>query len=238
MAFDRSEWSLVPVAVETWNGFVLVNPDVSASPLLEVHPDLDRLAREHDVGFGDYEYVDRWTYDIPANWKVWVENATECYHCPTVHSGSFSDAFDTDAGRYQLIELGGLLCQFTEFNHKRRDSIGSRRQGDGFRFIFMFPSSFWAKDDYVAFTGMIVPTGVETCEFVADVYVRPGLDGAERDEWLAMYDRTLREDKDVVLKQQPGLRSNAIPYGRLLPRSESPIRHFHQLVVDALADAL
>jgi hypothetical protein len=53
-----------------------------------------------------------------------------------------------------------------------------------------------------------------------------------------MYDRTLREDKDVVLKQQPGLRSNAIPYGRLLPRSESPIRHFHRLVADALADAL
>ena len=26
-----------------------------------------------------------------------------------------------------------------------------------------------------------------------------------------------------------------IPYGRLLPKSESPIRHFHRLVYDALA---
>ena len=26
-----------------------------------------------------------------------------------------------------------------------------------------------------------------------------------------------------------------IPYGRLLPKSESPIRHFHRLVLDGLA---
>ena len=35
--------------------------------------------------------------------------------------------------------------------------------------------------------------------------------------------------------QQAGLRSQMIPYGRLLPKSESPIRHFHRLVYDALA---
>jgi len=38
-----------------------------------------------------------------------------------------------------------------------------------------------------------------------------------------------------VLVQQVGLRSNIVPYGRLLPKSESPIRHFHRLVHDALA---
>jgi hypothetical protein len=50
-----------------------------------------------------------------------------------------------------------------------------------------------------------------------------------------MYNQTLIEDKEVVLVQQPGLRSNMVPYGRLLPRSESPIMHFHRLVRDALA---
>ena len=43
-----------------------------------------------------------WVYPIEANWKVFVENATECYHCPTVHTKSFSDAFITDANVYEL----------------------------------------------------------------------------------------------------------------------------------------
>ena len=40
---------------------------------------------------------------------------------------------------------------------------------------------------------------------------------------------------DVVRVQQAGLRSQMSPFGRLLPKSESPIRHFHRLVHDALA---
>jgi hypothetical protein len=52
---------------------------------------------------------------------------------------------------------------------------------------------------------------------------------------MEMYNQTLIEDKEVVLAQQPGLRSNMVPYGRSLPRSESPIMHFHRLVRDAPA---
>jgi phenylpropionate dioxygenase-like ring-hydroxylating dioxygenase large terminal subunit len=37
---------------------------------------------------------------VPANWKVWVENASECYHCPTSHTRSFSDALVDKADIY------------------------------------------------------------------------------------------------------------------------------------------
>ena len=53
-----------------------------------------------------------------------------------------------------------------------------------------------------------------------------------------MYDKTFEEDADVVRVQQAGLKSQMIPYGRLLPKSESPIRHFHRLVHDALASGV
>ena len=33
MDFDREDYSLVPVAVDTWRGFVFVNPDAAAAPL-------------------------------------------------------------------------------------------------------------------------------------------------------------------------------------------------------------
>jgi hypothetical protein len=77
---------------------------------------------------------------------------------------------------------------------------------------------------------------VETCSFVADVFVHPDADEAFVRDWMEMYNQTLLEDSEVVRVQQPGLRSNMIPYGRLLPKSESPISHFHRLVWRALCD--
>ena len=115
----------MPVAVDTWRGFVFVNPDVNAPSLLESNPELDGLADRTKLDFSTLTYRQRWTYEIPANWKIWVENATECYHCPTVHRESFSDAFDTDEDVYELIEVGNLLCQFTRYQPK----VGAHRDG-------------------------------------------------------------------------------------------------------------
>ena len=50
-----------------------------------------------------------------------------------------------------------------------------------------------------------------------------------------MYNKTFEEDADVVRVQQAGLKSQMVPYGRLLPKSESPIRHFHRLVHEGLS---
>ena len=36
-----------------------------------------------------------------------------------------------------------------------------------------------------------------------------------------MYDKTFEEDADVVRVQQAGLKSQMIPYGRLLPRARA-----------------
>ena len=46
--------SLVPVAVDVWRGFVVVNPDVTAPRLLDVHPALEPLAIERNLGFADW----------------------------------------------------------------------------------------------------------------------------------------------------------------------------------------
>ena len=119
MDFDRDELSLVPVAVDVWRGFVVVNPDAAAPRLLDVHPALEPLATERKIGFADWKPREHWVYPMEANWKVFVENGVECYHCPTVHTKSFSDAFVTDANVYELVETGGLLCQFTPYNARR-----------------------------------------------------------------------------------------------------------------------
>jgi phenylpropionate dioxygenase-like ring-hydroxylating dioxygenase large terminal subunit len=239
--FDKSEFSLVPVSVEVWDGFVFVNADPDAPPLAEAYPELAGFWHERHLSFSDYRFAGRYTYDIPANWKVWVENATECYHCPTVHRKSFSDAWEVDVDVYEYVNVGGLLAQFTPYNtaaKQYKPNGGGPSERYGFRFVYMWPTSFFAVDDYVAFPGIIIPTGPESCSFYADFWVHPDADERFLEEWVEMYNRTLAEDAEAVRVQQPGLRSRMVPHGRLMPASESSIAHFHRLVWKSIAEAV
>jgi phenylpropionate dioxygenase-like ring-hydroxylating dioxygenase large terminal subunit len=237
--FDKRDFSLVPVSVESFGGFAWVNPDPDPAPLRDAYPELEQLFGDRQVSFDGYDFVRRYTYQIEANWKVYVENATECYHCPTIHSHSFSDAFDVSRERYEYVNVGRILAQFTDYNAKGRRFGRDRERDDrAFRFVFVWPSSFVAMDDMVAFSGMIIPTGPETCRFDADMFIQPGLSDAEVEHRLEMYTLTLSEDAEAVRIQQPGLRSRMVPHGRLMPSRESAIIAFHRMVWEAIREGL
>jgi phenylpropionate dioxygenase-like ring-hydroxylating dioxygenase large terminal subunit len=237
--FDKSEFSLLPVSVDTWNAFVFVNPDPEAPSLRESYPEFEPLAEERGLDFTGYTYHGRITYDVPANWKVWVENASECYHCPTIHTHSFSDAFLAGADVYEYVDGARVLGQFTGYNPRAKHYPRPAQDGDRqFRYAFLWPTTTLVQDDWVAFPGIIQPTGPETCQFIADFYADPSLSKDQADEWVAMWNKTLGEDTDAVLLQQPGLRSQMVPHGRLMPASESAIARFHRMVWEAFSEAL
>ena len=233
--FDKADFSLVPVAVDTWGPLVWVNPDPNAPPLREAYPGFEPMAQEHGMDFSGYVYHSRSSYDVPANWKVWVENASECYHCPTIHRESFADAWNVDHGTYQYMNQDRLLGQFTVPNPKAREFGNATGE---FRYIFVWPSSFIVMDEHVAFPGIITPTGPETCVSHSHFYAREGLDSEFVAGWVEMYDKTLREDADAVRVQQPGLRSRLVPNGRLMPASESAISRFHRMVWESFKESL
>jgi phenylpropionate dioxygenase-like ring-hydroxylating dioxygenase large terminal subunit len=135
--FQAQEYSLLPVSVDTWGGLVFVNPDPGATPLRECFSELEPLARARGLDFSGYRYHSRYSYEIEANWKVWVENASECYHCPTIHTHSFSDAFIDDADVYQYVDGHRVLGQFTRYNPRARSYRHDPREGDReFRYIY------------------------------------------------------------------------------------------------------
>jgi phenylpropionate dioxygenase-like ring-hydroxylating dioxygenase large terminal subunit len=237
--FDKSDFCLLPVSVETWNEFVFVNPDPNATPLREAIPEFEPLARDRGLDFTGYEYHGRNTYEIPANWKVWVENASECYHCPTVHTHSFSDAFVDDADVYEYVDGDRVLGQFTRYNERaKRYPATPRDEAIQFRYTYIWPVTTLVQDDYAGFPGTIVPTGPESCRFIADMYVHPDCTQSVLAERLEMWNATLEEDAEVVRLQQPGLRSQMVPNGRLMPASESAISRFHRMVFESFAEVL
>jgi Rieske 2Fe-2S family protein len=85
---DRGAFSLHPVAVAEWAGFVFVRltpePDTPLMrPLGEAVERPERTLANYDLG--SLVTGRTLTYDVSANWKVIAENYNECYHCGPVH---------------------------------------------------------------------------------------------------------------------------------------------------------
>ncbi|MDJ0826725.1 MAG: aromatic ring-hydroxylating dioxygenase subunit alpha [Rhodobacter sp.] len=83
--FDRTTVCLTEVRTEIFLGFIFVNLDPDAAPMDDWFPG----AREEIAGFvPDWERLQplEWV-EIPeqCNWKVSVENYSECYHCALNH---------------------------------------------------------------------------------------------------------------------------------------------------------
>ena len=81
--FRKSDFPLKSVRAAVWEGFLWVNASNSGPSLSEQLADLpDKFApwRMSDLRRGAVL-----EYDIPANWKLILQNFSECLHCPNLH---------------------------------------------------------------------------------------------------------------------------------------------------------
>lgn len=83
--FNRSEYALVPLKTEVWQGFVWINFDLHAPSLDEWLGLPDTFEPYFRYHLDELKTGAQKTYTIEANWKLIMENALECYHCPTIH---------------------------------------------------------------------------------------------------------------------------------------------------------
>ena len=80
--FRKDAFSLVPVRLELFHGFLFANLDEHAVPLATHFVELPDLTR---FRIGELVVGKRIEYDVHANWKLLCENYSECYHCPGAH---------------------------------------------------------------------------------------------------------------------------------------------------------
>jgi len=81
--FDKSRYGLRPVSLEIIHGLVLLC-------FCDDPPGLESAKRDlaEPMAFFDFENLKlaaQRAYEIPANWKLAIENYQECYHCATAH---------------------------------------------------------------------------------------------------------------------------------------------------------
>ena len=234
-AFERQTLGLRPVSVGIVNGFVFANPDVAAVPLREFLGEAADRLDELRLEFADWDHAGTFEYDIPANWKLFTENALECYHCPLVHETTFATAFETTAKDYITTEFENAAFQIAPVT-ALTEQLAATTELEGFRILYLWPVTFLSVDDFMGTVGRTVPTGPHSSRFIVDTFVKPGTDPAALAQWLDIYDKTFKEDKTVVAAQQAGYNSGAVSQGRLMRNCESTIAMFQRRTWQALSE--
>ena len=81
--FDKAEWPLFPVATAVWEGFVFINLAEKPEPFEQAWaPLLGKFSRFNMPNLKVGRTIE---YDVKANWKLLLQNYSECYHCGPVH---------------------------------------------------------------------------------------------------------------------------------------------------------
>ncbi len=81
--FDRVEYPLVELPVDSWAGFVFFHWQSDPPPLTQALGNfVDRFASH---GCDRLQFVGELEFEIESNWKLLAENALEAYHTGAVH---------------------------------------------------------------------------------------------------------------------------------------------------------
>ncbi len=81
--FNSGNYGLKTVRVRVFHGMIFINLDPDAVPFDLIEQDLDDRLRPYRLA--NAKVAAQRTYPIDANWKLAVENYTECYHCRIAH---------------------------------------------------------------------------------------------------------------------------------------------------------
>jgi phenylpropionate dioxygenase-like ring-hydroxylating dioxygenase large terminal subunit len=224
--FDFAAFGLVPVRLETWGGFMWVNFDERAAPLAAWLGDLpQRLA---SYRFDDMVCVRRKEYELACNWKIYVENAMEAYHVPTVHRSTLQRQKGPHASKQPT--LGEWIALWKEHEGSRALLVGDT----GFPFIdglegqaargtwypLIYPSTmFGATRDCMWWLELHPLSASRTRLIVGSSFPRRTVERPDFADTVQRYyrrwDTSIPEDNEISGIQQRGLSSPFARPGRL-----------------------
>jgi Rieske 2Fe-2S family protein len=244
--FRPEDFPLVPVRLETRDGFVFVNLDRQAPAIGESLADLPDFARYR---LGELRRARRVEYTVEANWKVIAENYSECYHCPGVHP-QLSRISDLAAGGFETGRSfsGGpmqLRAGFDTMSMSGKTPLAPipGLAGDDLRrinYYLVYPNLMLGLHPQYALVHQAWPLGPDrtrvTCEwlFPASSLAAPGFDPADMVEF---WDLTNRQDWALCERVQRGAASAGCLPGPYHP-SERCVHAFDKWYAEALAPHL
>jgi Rieske 2Fe-2S family protein len=227
---DTAKFSLYPVGVESWGGFVFVHlTPAGAKSLADQLGAIPMRTRRYPLAHLRVGHTIH--YDVAANWKVIVENYNECYHCGGVHPElcDIVPAFRRNGGSELEWERGvphreGAYT-FTNSGTTARTPFPDLNEDERLRHFgeVSYPNLFLSLccDHVAAF--ILQPKGPERtlveCQFLfePEEIARPGFDPSDAVE---LWDITNRQDWAICESVQRGIGSRPHDHGYYAPMED------------------
>jgi len=243
--FNKADYSLFSVRLETWDGFMFVNLNPAATSLL------DHLGNAVDV-FSSYKFEDmivvrKMDFDLACNWKIYIENAMEDYHTATVHRVSIGkqactrehSVGDWDAIHMTLAKsIAVLPDDSTPFPHI---PTLKGKAAEGTYFSIVYPNWFFAATQDCMWWLHVQPRGVDRSLVThGAAFPRRTTERADFNEVIHKYfkrwDKSIREDNEIAVLQHVGLKSSFSRPGRL-SLNEPVVHSIAQWILDRAVGA-
>jgi choline monooxygenase len=228
--FDRAKNGLVPMRVETWEHFVLVNLDSQAAPLREFLGAITEIVAPLAIT-SKLHYFDRRVYTLNCNWKVYVDNYLDGgYHVPHAHKGLSSVIEYT---KYTIENFSTACLQSSPLSSDSASEAGvaATRQGRAF-YLWIYPNFMINAYEGVMDTNLVLPLGVDKCAVIFDYYFGDVSEAARAANYrsIKVSEKVQDEDEAICDSVQRGLGSRAYVAGRLSVRREAGEHLFHRLL--------
>ena len=231
--FDITDYPLHSAAISEWEGFLFVNLGANPEPLAEAFaPVQGRFTRFHLPSLVSVRRID---YDVRANWKLIMQNYSECLHCPTIHP-ELTAKLPYTSGANDLTE-GAFLGGYMEIKAPHESAtisgracaipLGDLSPDDRSRAFYytLFPAMMLSlHPDYAVYYTVTPRSATEslvTCEWMVhpDAPSQPGYNIADAEEF---WDRTNRQDWHICEQSQLGVMSRVYAPGPYSPRESIP----------------
>ena len=219
--------------IEEFHGLVFANSDSSARPLREQASELldDLRALAPDLPY--LKFVHRTQATLEANWKVAIENFSECYHCEYLHRDLFESIVDPDTYR---VEVLGISQRHFSKAHRGGDKPYAFDDSDDQIFVGWW---LWPNFAFQSYPGGRVhcwkwtPLDVAHTQVTVDWFM-PSENLAEWERDLIEHHArtTFAEDLPVIASVQHGLSSRGYRPGPLM--IDSPVSQYSEHAVAAI----
>ncbi|MDX1401065.1 MAG: aromatic ring-hydroxylating dioxygenase subunit alpha [Kiloniellales bacterium] len=243
--FDGSKVCLTEVRSESFLGFLFVNLDPQAQPMDEWYPGAREELASYVPEMEKLVPIITNAVDEDCNWKVSVENYSECYHCRLVHPTFSSGVIDPEC--YNIMPQGHCLRHTTRaanldaMTYPIDESIP---HASDYSSWFLWPTiSFQVYPGNQLNTYRFEPTGHATTRVHRDWYSPNGVESDVVDR-LAQQDlaTTVSEDVSLVNSVQRGLKSRGYRPGPLVidpdfgVKSEHSVQALKEWALEALGE--
>ena len=237
--FDPASLRLRAARLEVFHGLIFVNLDPNAVALAEHHAVTSREIGEHLPALGDCVLAHRTEAVLKANWKIVIENFSECYHCNLVHK-AFTDGI-VAPDSYRIVARGMSQHHRARSQPSDRQSYAWKANGgkktDTFAAWYLWPlTAVQAYPGGIGMTFRWIPVGPDETKVEADWWLESAEPRPFERDLIDQHARTtFPEDIPLLESVQRSMRSRTFDRGFVLvdrdrsQASEHGVKAFNDL---------